>query len=61
MAADVIQTGASVSKRHGRRLVAIVSALIGAVAGAAAFLAFATGPAEALPSYARQTGQPCAA
>jgi hypothetical protein len=32
-----------------------------AAAMAAAFLALSVGPAEALPSYARQTGQPCAA
>src|SRR5271165_7011896 len=32
-----------------------------AVAAAAALLAVTAGPAEALPSYARQTGQPCAA
>jgi hypothetical protein len=28
---------------------------------AAAFVAVGVGPAQALPSYARQTGQPCAA
>jgi len=29
-------------------------------AGAAALLAVSVGPAKALPSFARQTGQPCA-
>ena len=31
------------------------------IVAAAAFLAAGVGPAQALPSYARQTGQPCAA
>ena len=35
--------------------------LFAVAAGAAAMLAVSAGPAEALPSYARQTGQPCAA
>ena len=35
-------------------------ALVAVVAGAAAFLAVSADPAEALPAYARQTGQPCA-
>ena len=43
------------------KLAAVVVAFIAIVAGAAAFLAVSIGPAEALPSYARQTGQPCAA
>jgi mono/diheme cytochrome c family protein len=30
------------------------------VAAAVALLTVSAGPAEALPSYARQTGQPCA-
>src|SRR5271168_1071047 len=34
---------------------------LAALVSAAGFLAATVGPAEALPSYARQTGQPCAA
>ena len=40
---------------------AIARGLVALVVGTAAFLAAGVGPAEALPSYARQTGQPCAA
>ena len=36
------------------------SAFAAVVAAAAALLTVSAGPAEALPSYARQTGQPCA-
>src|SRR5215471_5068197 len=43
------------------RAFAIAPGLAALVVGAAAFLAIGVGPAEALPSYARQTGQPCAA
>ena len=39
----------------------IARGLVALVVGTAAFLAAGVGPAEALPSYARQTGQPCAA
>jgi len=42
------------------KLVAVAGALAALIAGAAAFLVASAGPAEALPSYARQTGQPCA-
>src|SRR6516164_3926089 len=38
----------------------VASAFAAMVASAAALLTFSVGPAEALPSYARQTGQPCA-
>ncbi len=48
---------ATLSKTYAK-LVAV--ALVALAAGAAAFLALGVGPAEALPSYARQTGQPCA-
>ncbi len=41
----------------GRRIAAAAAALV----GAATLLAVSGGPAEALPSFARQTGQPCAA
>ena len=37
-----------------------VSAFAAVVAAAAALFTVSAGPAEALPSYARQTGQPCA-
>jgi hypothetical protein len=43
------------------RLSASILVYIGTAAAAAAILMIASGPAEALPSYARQTGQPCAA
>ncbi len=43
------------------KLVAFALAPAAVVAGAAAFLAVSAGPSEALPAYARQTGQPCAA
>ncbi len=45
----------------GMKLSAVGAALASVVAGAASLLAVSAGPAEALPSYARQTGQPCAA
>ena len=44
----------------GARSAGIAASLAAAVAGAISFLAASAGPAEALPSYARQTGQPCA-
>ena len=40
--------------------VAFALVLVAVAAAAAALLAVSAGPAEALPSYARQTGQPCA-
>ena len=45
----------------GVRLAAIAVALPTLLPVTSAFLAAGAGPAEALPSYARQTGQPCAA
>ena len=42
------------------KVVAFSVAVAAVVVGAVAFLAASAGPAEALPSYARQTGQPCA-
>jgi hypothetical protein len=59
-------TAASVGAKAGdfgalrMKLVAVAGALAALMAGAAAFLVASAGPAEALPSYARQTGQPCA-
>ena len=41
-------------------LAALACALVGALAGAAAFLTVSAGPAQALPAFARQTGHPCA-
>ena len=60
MAATTIQAGKSLTKPEGRKIAAMVAASIGATAGGAAFLALSAGPAEALPAFARQTGQPCA-
>ena len=45
----------------GTKFAAVAAAFAAVVAGATALLAVSAGPAEALPSYARQTGQPCAA
>ncbi len=45
---------------HSPRFVAVAATLFGLLI-AAGLLALSCGPAEALPSYARQTGQPCAA
>src|SRR5271157_1361083 len=58
MAVTASPTGARVL--HPPRFVALAAALFGFLI-AAGLLAFSCGPAEALPSYARQTGQPCAA
>ena len=44
-----------------REMFASIFALAALIVAAVAFLAAAVGPAQALPSYARQTGQPCAA
>ena len=59
--ATTIRTDASPTPGLGSRIAAGFAAALGAVAAAAAFLALTVAPAEALPSYARQTGQPCAA
>ena len=40
---------------------ALVLGFVALIVAAAGFLAAGVGPADALPSYARQTGQPCAA
>ena len=45
----------------GATLPALVLGFVALIVAAAGFLAAGVGPAEALPSYARQTGQPCAA
>ena len=61
MGRGAIRSGANALDALKVKLVAFALALAAVVAGAAAFLAASAGPAEALPSYARQTGQPCAA
>src|SRR5271165_1820227 len=43
------------------RLSAVVFGLAALLVVVAGFLAAGVGPADALPAYARQTGQPCAA
>ncbi len=43
------------------KLVAVSLGLAGLLASALALVALSAGPAQALPEYARQTGQPCAA
>jgi hypothetical protein len=61
MATAAIRSNAKALDAVKAKLFAITLALTALFAGAAAFLAVSAGPAEALPSYARQTGQPCAA
>src|SRR5277367_4372615 len=48
-------------ERVGARICAIILSLAALVVVPLTLLAAGAGPAEALPSYARQTGQPCAA
>src|SRR5271167_419697 len=45
----------------GATISALVLGFVALLVAAAGFLAAGVGPAEALPRYARQTGQPCAA
>ena len=47
--------------RIGATISAPILGFVGFIVAAAGFLAAGVGPAEALPSYARQTGQPCSA
>src|SRR5271165_1255783 len=61
MPARAIRSGAASHEAIKAKLRAFVLALAAVLAGAAAFPALGAGPAEALPAYARQTGQPCAA
>ena len=56
-----IRSGATALDAIKINLGALAHVLVAALAGAAAFLVAGAGPAKALPSYARQTGQPCAA
>ena len=60
MTTATVRTSAGAFSALRMKLVAVAGALAALMAGAAAFLAASAGPAEALPSYARQTGQPCA-
>ncbi len=59
MTTATVRTSAGAFSALRMKLVAVAGALTGLLA-AAAFLVASAGPAEALPSYARQTGQPCA-
>ena len=52
------KSGSALPGENPRRTIGFVAMLI---AAAVTFLAAGVGPARALPSYARQTGQPCAA
>jgi hypothetical protein len=61
MKAMAIRPDSHGSRTVADKLLAGFLALLALVAGAAAFLTASIGPAEALPAYARQTGQPCAA
>ena len=56
MGRGAIRSSAAALDAIETKLVAF--ALASVLAGAAAFLAASAGPTEALPSYARQTGQP---
>ncbi len=60
MTTATVRTSAGAFGALRMKLVAVAGALAALIAGAAAFLVASAGPAEALPSYARQTGQPCA-
>ena len=60
MTTATVRANAWALSATGTKLAAVAASLAATVAGAAAFLAASAGPAEALPSYARQTGQPCA-
>ena len=61
MAAAAIRPNARALAAIRAKAVAFAVALVAVVAGAGAFVAVSAGPAQALPAYARQTGQPCAA
>ncbi len=56
MGRGAIRSGANAPDALKAKLVAFALALAAVLAGAAAFFAASAGPAEALPSYARQTG-----
>src|SRR5260370_5360609 len=60
MNARAIRSRALAPDKITSRLSAFALALAALFAAATAFLAAGVGPAEALPSFARQTGQPCA-
>jgi hypothetical protein len=55
------RAGATLSDEVGAKIFALALRIAAIVVAALTFLDAGVGPAEALPSYARQTGQPCAA
>ena len=61
MNAAAKSSNAIVPGRVQTRVLALAVGLLGWISGTAMFVWLSVGPAEALPSYARQTGQPCAA
>jgi len=60
MTRATVRANAKAFGAAGLKVAAVASAFAAVVAAAAALLTVSAGPAEALPSYARQTGQPCA-
>jgi hypothetical protein len=54
------RSNGSISDRPGAKPAAVAFTFVALLAVAAAFLSLGTGPAQALPAFARQTGQPCA-
>src|SRR5271166_2281541 len=61
MNSAVRRLSAIVRNKSRERMSALVLGLAALLVWEAAFLAASVGPAEAVPSDARQTGQPCAA
>jgi hypothetical protein len=61
MIASAVRSSAMDLDKISSRLADFAFALAALIALAAAFLAAGVGPAEGLPAFARQTGQPCAA
>jgi len=55
------KSGSALPGENPRRTIGFVLSVAMLIAAAVTFLAAGVGPARALPSYARQTGQPCAA
>lgn len=61
MIAAAMRSGARAQATVKAKLVAVSLGLATLLASALALVALGAGPAQALPEYARQTGQPCAA
>src|SRR6516164_6485769 len=61
MNAAAMRLTAKVLNAVKARIAALSLVLVAILVGAVAILALSCGPAQALPAYARQTGQPCAA